>query len=142
MFRVETQLQSVRLGALLHYLPVVLDRGVDAWAESIAADARSRGHEITGAMVTSTGVISPLRDDYTPRQSAAGELNPAAELLEAPTREPGHTAVVAVGTEYGIYEELGTVHQPAHPWFRPAVEAGAKTAEQHVGKAVRQAMER
>ena len=30
---------------------------------------------------------------------------------------------VSVGVHYGIYQEYGTVHSPAHPFMRPAVRA-------------------
>lgn len=29
---------------------------------------------------------------------------------------------IGVGQSYGIYQELGTVHMPAHPFLTPAVE--------------------
>ena len=34
-----------------------------------------------------------------------------------------HEGEVAVGAEYGIYVEYGTVHQAAQPYLTPAVEA-------------------
>lgn len=40
--------------------------------------------------------------------------------------EPGDlTAILAVGAEYGIYEELGTIFRPGHPFFRPGFDQTA-----------------
>ncbi len=45
-------------------------------------------------------------------------------LPEIEPPEDSYTAHVAVGAEYGIYVEFGTVHGPSQPYFYPAVDQG------------------
>jgi len=139
MITVTTQLNVVPLVTLQRTLPRQLDRAVDGWAESIAAEARDAAHVITGAMRTSTGVLSAVRDDYSARTNAAAGLNPAGETLPAPPRPEGHSAVVAVGMAYAVYEEYGTERRGPHPWFTPAVERGRAEAESRLARAWRTA---
>jgi HK97 gp10 family phage protein len=42
--------------------------------------------------------------------------------IQATRIGPAHWRVT-VGAEYGIYQEFGTVHMAAQPYFRPAIEA-------------------
>ncbi len=35
-------------------------------------------------------------------------------------------AETKVGAEHGIFEELGTVHRPPHPFFMPGFEAASR----------------
>lgn len=49
---------------------------------------------------------------------------PGSYLLDEVPRPKSDTeAVVAVGANYGVYVEMGTVHAPAHPYLLPAAEA-------------------
>lgn len=64
-------------------------------ALDIEAGAKDRAHVVTGAMKNS------IQAEMT------GNLS----------------AEVAVGVEYGIYEELGTRNRPPHPFLGPAAEA-------------------
>lgn len=59
-----------------------------------ASAAKRRAHVITGY----------LRDSITTQMV-----------------RPGHHKIV-VGAHYGVYEEYGTRHRPAHPFLRPAVQ--------------------
>jgi len=43
-------------------------------------------------------------------------------LLPEVEKPPKYQAIIAVGADYGLYQEMGTVHQPARPYLTPAVE--------------------
>ena len=49
----------------------------------------------------------------------------ADEIMLPEVEQPGDdlTAIVAVGAEYGLYVEMGTVHQTAQPYLGPALES-------------------
>jgi len=136
MFKVTSTLQMVKLVALSKGMGKLADKAVDAAAAALAEDARSQTHQITGALAMSIGYVSPLHDTYTQRTNAASALNPRGETLPTPERPPGHSAVVAPGMAYGIYEELGTSRRPGHPYFTPAVERARQTFPQIAAKIV------
>lgn len=50
--------------------------------------------------------------------------NASDHLVEDQTGEANDlTAYVAVAASYGIYQEFGTTHIPAHPYLGPAVDS-------------------
>jgi HK97 gp10 family phage protein len=59
---------------------------------------------------SSYGDVQPMKADQV--------VLPEVEAPSSPTE-----AIVAVGASYGIYQEYGTVHIPAHPYLMPALDA-------------------
>jgi HK97 gp10 family phage protein len=45
-------------------------------------------------------------------------------------------AIVAVGAEYGLYQEMGTRFMPAHPYLRPALEGNRERIAQIIRDAI------
>lgn len=75
----------------------------------------------TGFMRSSIYTVTTEGSGYGNHLTGGG---PGAHLLpEIEGPENDQTAYVAVGADYGIYQEFGTVHHPAHPFMAPAVEA-------------------
>jgi hypothetical protein len=72
----------------------------------------------TGFMKSSIYVVTKDSSTYGQNLEGDGELLPEVERPESPT-----IAYIAVGADYGIYQELGTVNMPAQPYLLPAAEA-------------------
>ena len=64
-----------------------------------------------------------LKDESNYGQGAK-DPQPGAYLMDPvdPPESPT-IAYIAVGANYGIYQEMGTVHMPPHPYLVPAAEA-------------------
>lgn len=110
-----------------------LNGNVDHFLTALVTEMRDRFrdnvHVVTGAMKASGSVVTPDGSDYAENVAAAAELNPAATF--APEADVGpHEAIVQVPVGYAGFEELGTVHQPAHPALLPAIESTLADADQ------------
>jgi hypothetical protein len=87
------------------------------------ANIKTNGQVDTGFMMNSVYVepggsgANPYEYGRVGPENKGQELLPKVEKPSKPTE-----AIVAVGANYGIFQELGTVHQPARPYFTPAVE--------------------
>ena len=77
---------------------------VEATAERVAQFAQSFSPDLSGA----------LRDSIKVQGSG---IDKAGAYADVGTREP-----------YAIYQEFGTVHNPAHPFMRPAIAAATGSA--------------
>ena len=74
----------------------------------------------TGFLKNSIYVVTNDKSTY---DAASAPSKTSQELLPEVERPSTSTeAVVAVGANYGVYVEYGTVHQPAHPYLGPAAE--------------------
>lgn len=106
-------------------------------ALDIQAKAQQMAAVDTGAMRNSVVAITDKEDEYSARAAVSKALNPHAKLFDHPegTVDELH-AMVAVGVEYGIYQEMGTVYTPAHPFMGPAAEAARPGFEQAVSKVI------
>lgn len=83
-------------------------------AFDIQAQAQVRAPVDTGFLKNSIYVVTSDSSSYKGGANALPEI--ARPSIET-------EAAVAVGANYGIHVEYGTVHQPPQPYFRPAVEA-------------------
>lgn len=100
---------------------------VEGWAKlNIQAN-----HQIdTGFMLNSVYTVTSTEDGANAAQAAAeashaasGTGGEAPRFLRDEERPATTTeAHVVVGAEYGVYQELGTVKQPARPFMAPAAE--------------------
>ena len=115
------------LESLFNYLPLVPERVQEAAVEAvkkaafdIQAIAALNAPVDTGFLKSSIYVVTHGESTY-----GQGALDPprGAELLDEIDRPSSSTvAYVAVGANYGIYQEFGTAYQPAQPYLGPAAE--------------------
>ncbi len=93
----------------------------------------------TGANKASIAAITDRESHYSAAAAEAQARNPRARVFPEPPQPDEHTALVAVGVEYGIYNEMGTVKMPARPYLQPAVETHREPFEQALAAVVRRA---
>ncbi len=108
-------------------LPDILSKVVRKAAFDIQSDAQSLAPRDTGFLANSIYVKTSKESTYS--QVEQPTKKDASLLEEVETPPDDQTAYVAVGSNYGIYVEYGTVHQPAQPYLTPAVEAGQEALE-------------
>jgi HK97 gp10 family phage protein len=90
-------------------------------AFDIQARAASNAPVATGFLKSSIYVELHSRSTYAEGVAAAP---PGASLLpELPRAEDDLTAYVAVGANYGIFVEFGTINAAAQPYLIPAADA-------------------
>lgn len=70
------------------------------------------------------------------RGAHSGRPNKNFEMLPAPEPVGALEAIAAVGAEYGVYVEFGTVHVPPAPFFGPAEEKATEVLDQVVARMV------
>lgn len=109
-----------------------VDAVVSKTALDIEADAKQNITDVgaieTGSMKASVYAATPLGSSYAANTGEARGLNPDAVIL-SPEPHGEHEAVVAVGVEHGIYNEMGTVRMPPRPFLGPAAEANRRPFE-------------
>lgn len=91
----------------------------------------------TGFMANSAYVTTIDSSTY----GNAGTPPKDAYLLPEEKPVDKYTAIVAVGANYAIYPELGTVHMAPRPAFYPAIDA-ARPGFEAATAAIKDAMER
>lgn len=98
--------------------------GVDGVMRRLRAISR----EVDGRMLADAGeyAMESVRDDaarLAPRRT--GKLS-REMMIEAEVTDPRNSATVRVGPSedawYGIFPEIGTIHQPPQPYLRPALD--------------------
>jgi HK97 gp10 family phage protein len=101
-------------------LVVAISQAVRKAAFDIQAQAEVLAPLQSGFLRNSIYVVTSDSSSYGDAQPmVAGQVVlPEVEAPSSPTE-----AIVAVGASYGIYQEYGTVHMPAHPYLLPALEA-------------------
>jgi len=98
----------------------VLSEIVRKTAFDLQAMAQAAAPIDTGFLKNSIYVVTHDKSTYgnvSAPAKAGQELLPEVERPGTPTE-----AVVAVGANYGVYQEYGTSHIPAHPYLTPAAE--------------------
>ncbi len=108
-------------------LPDVLSKVVRKVAFDIQSDAQSLAPRDTGFLANSIYVKTSKDSSYSQIEQPSKEGASLLQEVEAPPDD--QTAYVAVGSNYGIYVEYGTVRMPAQPYLTPAVEAGQEALE-------------
>ena len=108
-------------------LPDILSNVVRKAAFEIQSDAQSLAPRDTGFLANSIYVKTSRESTYS--QVEQPTEKDASLLQEVDTPPDDQTAYVAVGANYAVYVEYGTVHQPAQPYLTPAVEAGQTALE-------------
>lgn len=108
-------------------LPDILSKVVRKTALDIQSDAQSLAPRDTGFLANSIYVKTSKDSTYSQVEQPTEKDASLLEEVDSPPDD--QTAYVAVGSNYGIYVEYGTVHQPAQPYLTPAVEAGQEALE-------------
>lgn len=108
-------------------LPGILSQVVRKTAFDIQSDAQSLAPRDTGFLANSIYVKTSKDSTYS--QVEQPSKKDASLIEEVDTPPDDQTAYVAVGANYGIYVEYGTVHQSPQPYLTPAVEAGQEALE-------------
>ena len=108
-------------------LPDILSKVVRKTALDIQSDAQSLAPRDTGFLANSIYVKTSKDSTYS--QVEQPTEKDASLLQEVESPPDGQTAYVAVGANYGLYIELGTIHQAPQPYLTPAVEAGQEALE-------------
>ncbi len=108
-------------------LPGILSKVVRKTALDIQSDAQSLAPRDTGFLANSIYVKTSKDSTYS--QVEQPTKKDASLLQEVESPPDDQTAYVAVGANYGIYVEYGTVHQSPQPYLTPAVEAGQEALE-------------
>lgn len=103
-------------------LPDILSTVVRKTAFDIQSDAQSLAPRDTGFLANSIYVKTSKDSTYS--QVEQPTKKDASLLQEVESPPDDQTAYVAVGSNYGIYVEYGTVHQAPQAYLTPAVEAG------------------
>ena len=112
-----------RLPEIAPLLQVVVGRLVRKSAFDIQALAAVLAPVDLGALKSSIYVVTKDSSDYETHAAAAQSIRPDATVLpEVEAPKSPTLAIVAVVMDYGIYQEFGTVYQPAQPYLTPAAE--------------------
>ena len=119
-----------RLGELSELMHENASKAVRATAFNIVLDAQSYAPVDTGAMKNSIYVVTDDESSYADASSDARVLNEIEILPEMDAPKDDLTAIVAVGAEYGLYVEMGTVRTSAQPYLEPAAELSREAFEQ------------
>ena len=114
-------------GNIADALPDVLSKVVRKTAFDIQSDAQSLAPRDTGFLANSIYVKTSKDSSYSQVGQPSKEGSSLLQEVEAPPDD--QTAYIAVGANYGVYLEYGTVHQPPQPYLTPAVEAGQEALE-------------
>lgn len=102
-------------------LPKVVSGIVRKAAFDLAAWAMATAPVDTGFLKSSIYVVTHESSTY-----GLGVTSPPKDaylLDEVPQPESPTEAIIAVGANYGVYQEFGTVHMGAQPYLTPAAEA-------------------
>ena len=98
------------------------DRIVRKTAFDLQGEAMQRAPVDTGFLKNSIYVRTESTSGYAGASEKAGEQNADGQMLPEVPQPGEHTAIVAVGAEYGVYVEMGTARRAATPFLAPAAE--------------------
>lgn len=141
-------LRSNNIGRFLEHLNQNMHQIVDAAATDIQTRASQIAPVDTGALRNSIYVNNGDSSDYGQRVSTAQSLNRDMIALDEITPEfvisvstspsdNAYISVVGVAADYGLFQELGTVHHRAQPFMLPSalgVQGDFETAMSHVAE--------
>lgn len=106
-------------------IAVGLEKAISQVVRKAAFDIQAYAASIapvdTGFLKSSIYVVTKAASTY-----GIGVANPpqgAFMMDEVPTPNSDQEAIIAVGANYGVYLEFGTVHMDAQPYMTPAAEA-------------------
>lgn len=108
-----------------------LSQSVRKIALDVQAQAAAACPVDTGFLRASIYTVTQGSSDYGQAGTPPGD---SYLMPEVATPGDAYTAYVAVGANYGVYQELGTRFQPAQPYFYPAVETGLASLEAVMAK--------
>ena len=108
-------------------LPDILSKVVRKTTFEIQSDAQSLAPRDTGFLANSIYVKTSKDSTYSQVEQPTKKDASLLEEVDSPPDD--QTAYVAVGANYGIYVEYGTVHQAPQAYLTPAVEAGQEALE-------------
>lgn len=103
-----------RWDAVAEEIDQQVNKLVRVTAFKVEASAKRSAPVDTGFLRNSIYVRT---EDSSDARAQGGDLFP-----ELPAAEH-NAAYIAVGAQYGIFQEFGTSHMPAHPYLVPAVES-------------------
>lgn len=111
-------------------------QAVKATAFAISAHAKDAAPVDTGFLKNSIFVVG---DGYGTEAAAAAAAGgkAAREFLEAPPVKDDLEAAVAVGAEYGVDVEMGTLDSRAQPYLAPAVEAEREAFQKRMAEVLK-----
>jgi hypothetical protein len=96
-------------------------------AFDIEASYQANAARDTGFMANSAYVVTDKSSDYGKAGSPTHKDSYLLPEVDAPPDQ--FTAYVAVGANYGIFQEYGTRHAPAQPALIPAVDSARGSFE-------------
>ena len=96
---------------------------VNKTAFDLQGRAQNNAPVDTSALRNSIYTVTRKSDGFQAAASVAQTQNPKVEIAPIPSPTEELAAHVGPSVEYGIYQELGTVHIGAHPFLVPAVES-------------------
>lgn len=108
-------------GEIAEQLDAALQLVPKKTAFDIQSGYQSRAPRDTGFMANSPYVVTS--DSSTYGQGASEPPKDSYLLPQVAAPADKYTAMVAVGANYAVFPELGTVHQSAQPAFYPACDA-------------------
>lgn len=112
-------------------LHLELAKVINTTCDALVADAQDRAPVDTSFL---KGSIYKVTLDESTYGQGIGPTHSGSYLL--PEVEKPNTdleAYVGVAANYGIYQEMGTRHMPAQPYFYPAIEAAKATFNEQIG---------
>ena len=108
-------------------LPDILSKVVRKTAFEIQSDAQSVAPRDTGFLANSIYVKTSKDSTYSQVEQPTKKEASLLEEVDSPPDD--QTAYVAVGANYGVFLEYGTIHQAPQPYLTPAIEAGQEALE-------------
>lgn len=108
-------------------LPGIVSEVVRKTAFEVQSDAQSLAPRDTGFLANSIYVKTSKESTYSQVEQPTEKDSFLLEEVSSPPND--QTAYIAVGANYGIYVEYGTIHASAQPYLTPAVEAGDEALE-------------
>lgn len=103
-------------------IQTAVKRAVRKAAFDIQADAMRGAAVDTGFLKNSIYVVTEGSSNYERAAIRAGKKSDAEMLPEVDPPPDKMTAYVAVGADYGVYVEFGTINMAAQPYLTPAAE--------------------
>jgi HK97 gp10 family phage protein len=130
------------------YVPVFrLDRGeFHVGSREVAQNGQQRVDATSHSMLSSRGRSELRSGDAThavgSQNVLGGKLRKSIRVIPAAVSGNHVVAYVIAGNDedvdYAIYQELGTVHNAAHPFMRPALREGRRVLLEQVSRAASQ----
>jgi hypothetical protein len=115
------------LPQLIEALHKAMSEHVTKTAHEVRAGAVQRSPDRSGFLESTIYLVT--HDASTYGQGVQQPPEDASLLPEVDKPENDQTAYIAVGADYGLYVELGTVHDAAHPYLIPAADAARSAFE-------------